>query len=100
MLHVITMFHSLPGWARSLGARLVGFMLKNGLKGINTFLYWRLGKKVQPLRDIAAQNPSLSAWAAEPGSKNHRMYEQMVKTKLMIRSPYVPGQYMLPTRWH
>ena len=59
-----------------------------------------LEKHVEPLRTTARSHPGLLAWRADPGSKEYRLYENLVRANLMVRSPWFPNHYMLPTRWH
>jgi len=59
-----------------------------------------LDKKIRPYRDAACASPARVAWSAKPGTEEYRLFERMVNAKLIIRSPWFPNQYMLPSRWH
>jgi hypothetical protein len=79
---------------------LVLSVLKLFVNAIERLQLYKLEKHVEPLRAAARSHPSQLAWRAEPGTKEYRLYEKLVRAKLMVRSPWFPGQYMLPTRWH
>jgi len=99
-MHLINIFHSVPQWAWSLLMKVVNPLFSWTGKTVQNFKVNGLEKEVQPFRDTAMKNPSLSAWSARAGSAEHKRLEKLVKAGFMVRSPYLPGEYMLPTRWH
>lgn len=76
------------------------FPLPKYLKDCYQFFERRnLEKQIEPLRAAACESPVRVAWTAKPGTETYQIFERMVKAKLMVRSPWFPYQYMLPTRW-